>query len=391
VTRSRSCTSRARTGSSPTTSPTPRNPTELGLLPLPHFENEDVDLGGDILLISNDAAESTGILYVIDISDPANPGLLSTTQMGGNPLFGGPGHTASCVLDCQFAWVTDGAGIRVYDLTDPATPVNKGTHATPAGGALVSHDVQVDGDGLYWVAGFGGTAGYRLPEVYHGAGLGELVAQTDENGMSTYLSEFGLGGGEKYNDFVHHNSLRRAGSDVLWITEEDYARPGCRGAGSFQRWHVPVEEGEDTGELVLTGEDLTPIDQWVPELLADTALPSAVCSAHYFDEHDGLIAHAWYQQGLRLLDVTGDEIRQVGYFIIPETVAFAAYFPPTDPSGEIVYLLNLARGIDVLRVERPAEPAQMAAVIAPMLPQWRAASTRLAPHPAFGYACSLLR
>jgi hypothetical protein len=52
----------------------PASPEPLGALPLPHFENEDVDLGGNILLISNDAAESTGILYVIDISDPATPG-----------------------------------------------------------------------------------------------------------------------------------------------------------------------------------------------------------------------------------------------------------------------------------------------------------------------------
>ena len=37
----------------------PANPQEIGRLALPHFENEDVDLGGDILLISNDAAEST--------------------------------------------------------------------------------------------------------------------------------------------------------------------------------------------------------------------------------------------------------------------------------------------------------------------------------------------
>jgi hypothetical protein len=36
-------------------------PTLLGRLALPHFENEDVDLGGNILLISNDAAESRGI------------------------------------------------------------------------------------------------------------------------------------------------------------------------------------------------------------------------------------------------------------------------------------------------------------------------------------------
>src|SRR5687768_12576821 len=45
----------------------PANPVVLGRLALPHFENEDVDLGNGVLLISNDAAESTGILYVVDI------------------------------------------------------------------------------------------------------------------------------------------------------------------------------------------------------------------------------------------------------------------------------------------------------------------------------------
>ena len=101
----------------------PAAPAEVGALALPHFENEDVDLGGDILLISNDAAESTGILYVIDISDPTAPAIASTFPMGGDPVEGGPGHTASCIKNCQFAWVTDTGGIRVIDLRDPTAPV----------------------------------------------------------------------------------------------------------------------------------------------------------------------------------------------------------------------------------------------------------------------------
>ncbi|MGH9084150.1 MAG: hypothetical protein ACRDYW_01740, partial [Acidimicrobiales bacterium] len=91
----------------------PATPVEVGRLSLPHFENEDVDLGGDVLLISNDAAESTGILYVIDISDPTAPSIRSTLSMGGNPVTGGPGHTASCILDCTFAWVTDASAVKV--------------------------------------------------------------------------------------------------------------------------------------------------------------------------------------------------------------------------------------------------------------------------------------
>src|SRR5687768_16477635 len=99
-------------------------PAEVGRLPLPHFENEDVDLGGNILLISNDAAESTGILHVINIEEPAAPALLTSFQMGGNPAEGGPGHTASCILKCKFAWVTDGGEMKVIDLRDPAAPVD---------------------------------------------------------------------------------------------------------------------------------------------------------------------------------------------------------------------------------------------------------------------------
>src|SRR3954471_8669727 len=35
----------------------PELPTPKGFLALPHFENEDVDMGGNLLLISNDPSE----------------------------------------------------------------------------------------------------------------------------------------------------------------------------------------------------------------------------------------------------------------------------------------------------------------------------------------------
>ena len=360
----------------------PAAPVELGRLALPHFENEDVDLGGDILLISNDAAESTGILYVIDISDPANPTLLSQLAMGGNPLLGGPGHTASCVNDCTFAWVTDGGAIRVIDLRDPAAPKDLGVKEVAIGGLAV-HDVQRDGDGLYWVAGFDGTAAYRVPADYDGSNLGELVTTTNEAGQSGYDETFGIDDGSTYNDFIHHNSLRREGSDTVFITEEDYTRPGCRGAGSFQRWHLPLDS--KTGEP--TGEQLTPIDKWSTEIAGEGPKASAVCSAHYFDERKGLVAQGWYQQGLRLLDVKGKEIRQVGFYIPPDALTWAAYFPPTDKSGEIVYVLNASHGIDVIHVDRAKKTKDMPTVTAPILPEWRAST--LAPDPVFGYACLL--
>lgn len=364
----------------------PSLPSEVGRLALPHFENEDVDLGGDILLISNDAAESTGILYVVDISDPADPTVLSTVQMGGNPL-GGPGHTASCVLDCAFAWITDSGGFRVIDLRDPAAPRTLGTYGTPAAGELgITHDVQVDGDGLAWVVGYGGTAAYRLPADYDGTGLGELVTSTGDEAQSQYAAHFGLDD-TGVNDFIHHNSFRSAGSDTVFVTEEDYARPGCRGAGSFQRWTVELDEA--TGEIV-PDQEMAFDDLWVTELNAEVAAPAAVCSAHYFDVRDGLVAQGWYEQGVRFLDVSGDDIRQVGFWTPPSAATWAAYFPPTDDTGELVYALDATHGIDVLRIDLPDEGAAAApTVIAPIRPEWRAGTAVGTPSPAFGYACRL--
>src|SRR3954466_12528850 len=38
------------------------DPQRVGFLPLPHFENEDVDAAGDIVVISNDPSEGVGVL-----------------------------------------------------------------------------------------------------------------------------------------------------------------------------------------------------------------------------------------------------------------------------------------------------------------------------------------
>ena len=366
-----------------------KTPTLLGRLPLPHFENEDVDLGGNILLISNDAAESRGILFVIDISDPTAPKLLSQFDMGGAAGLGGPGHTASCVAGCTFAWVTDGGGIKVIDLRNPAAPKDLGTKPVATGG-LVVHDVQVDGNGLYWIAGFDGTAAYRIPSGYDGSNLGTLVARTNVKGESRYDQTFGIDDGSTYNDYIHHNSLRRRDSKVVYITEEDYTRPQCKGAGSFQRWRLPVDRKGNP-----TGAKLTPIDQWTTELAGEDTSTSAMCSAHYFDENKGVIAQAWYQQGVRFLDVRGDKIRQVGYFITPTNMDWAAYFAPTDRTGQTVYVLDYTAGIHVLHLKRQKKvgtatvEAPLPTVTAPVLPSFFTPAVGLSASPTYGWSCPL--
>src|SRR3954454_11771039 len=60
----------------------PANPQRLGFLPLPHFENEDVDAGDGVVVISNDPSEGVGIVYIIDVRDPSLPTIRQTIRNG---------------------------------------------------------------------------------------------------------------------------------------------------------------------------------------------------------------------------------------------------------------------------------------------------------------------
>ena len=344
----------------------PETPVKIGSLALPHFENEDVDLAGDVLLISNDPSEGKGILYVISIKDPRNPAILSTFDTGtifgseGEVFFGTPtrgtGHTASCIQGCKYVYLAGTAsGIDIVDLTDPRAPKFAGNfRADEATGGLASHDVQVDSEGLAWVVGGGGTASYDVTDPRKP----KLVHRTNEQGKSKYGVE--PTDGKSLNDFIHHNSMRlnnsslvttppgsdpAAESSVVVITEEDYNRPTCDGAGQVETWQI--------------GEDgvLRPLDDYVVPVDPSKA---SLCSAHYFDERSGLLAQGWYEAGTRFLDVSNpSEIRPVGYWVPQKNMTWAVYYPPTDPTGEIVYSLDFARGIDVLRIERAAPAARV--------------------------------
>lgn len=312
----------------------PRAPVRVGGLALPNAQNEDVDVGSGILLVSDDPYGGRGVLHVIDVSDPANPRPLSTyrTWVPGLSDFSMPfprkrgiGHTASCIQDCRYAWLAGSSnGIEVVDLRDPAHPRRAGGfRASAAGGWIGTHDVQVDGSGLAWVAGGNGTAAYDVTDPVRP----RIVRRTDERG-----------GRPPWNRFIHHNSFRLR-DDVLAITEESFG-PRCRGAGKLQTWRIS------------SGRRMTPLDSWGVERDRSAEL---LCSAHYFDARDGLIAQGFYEQGVRLIDASDpSRLQQVGYYVSRPGLFWGALFAPTDPTGSTVYALDHARGIDVLAIDRAA-------------------------------------
>jgi hypothetical protein len=82
------------------------------------------------------------------------------------------------------------------------------------------------------------------------------------------------------------------------------------------------------------------------------------------------LAAAWYGQGLRVIDASdARDLRQVGYYYVTGTD------PATNPSslswdtawrGDLVYLFDMDRGIEILRLKGgPHRSARMASVREP--------------------------
>jgi hypothetical protein len=313
----------------------PRNPVRIGRLGLPNAQNEDVDVGNGIMLISDDPYGGRGVLHVVDVRDPRNPRVLSRYSTWAPGLLtqlvpparrkGGIGHTATCIQGCRWAWLAGSPdGIEVVDLRDPAHPRFAGKlPVRHAAGVFGTHDVQVDASGLAWVAGSRGTAAYDVTDPAHP----RLRIHTDRRGA--------VG---PWNDVIHHNSLRVSDRTLL-VTEEDL-RPGCRRAGTFQTWAIG-------GRGVAR-----PLDRFGVERDGRARI---LCSSHYFEHRDGLVAAGFFEQGVRFLSVDDPRrIRQVGYYLADPAMVWGAMYARADPAGRVVHVLDHAKGIDVIEVDRTA-------------------------------------
>jgi hypothetical protein len=365
-------------------------PRPVGALALPHFENEDVDLCGNTLLVVNDreARDLGSVMYVISIANPTTPVVSAILPLGFTAAAGrGSGHIANFVKsDCSQAWVDGGDHVEVVDLTNPRAPRSLGKFESAASlspAFKVSHDTELDSTGTAWSVGGGGAAGYRLTADPLAP---QLLGTTGTAGRNP----------SPYNDFILHNSQRRG--KTLLVTEEDYIDTdevppgGCRGQGKFETWDL---------SRLSTGA-ITPQGTWETELngmftggAVDSKAPVTVnCSSHWFDAKSGIAAVGWYEQGVRFLDYrTPTAITQVGYYIPANGSTWAAYWSPTDPNGEIVYTADAYRGIDVLRIDRGGTTGKK--VKAPVPAKWfgspTADSPSFRPHPEYGFMCPILK
>jgi hypothetical protein len=369
-------------------------PEVAGALALPpHFENEDVDLCGNVLIVVNDreAKDLGSIMYVIDISAPTSPQIDAILPLGLTGSGRGSGHIANFVKpDCTQTWVDGGDHVEVVDLTDPTAPHSLGKFASAAADSAafnVSHDTELDSTGTVWNVGGGGAAAYRLTTSPLNP---QLLATTGDAGRNP----------SPYNDFILHNSQRRGGT--LLVTEEDYIDTdevppgGCRGQGKFETWDI---SGLSSGSIRPQGTWETELNGMFTGGSVDSKAPVTVnCSSHWFDAKNGVAAVGWYEQGVRFLNYTRPKtIQQVGYYIPANGSTWAAYWSPTDPNGEIVYTADAYRGVDVLKIDGGGVTGKK--VTAPVPSSWfgtqasptSSFSDSFQSHPIFGFVCPVLK
>ena len=377
----------------------PENPTLVAHVPLPIWQNEDVDFSAKrkLLLVSNERRRAVspapaphpavpylpGSLSVFDIADPAKPLPLSTivmpnhvgTMSNGEPV-PGPGHTASCIRDCEYVYMAGAKDGRVYvvDLRDPRDPTLMGSIETPAGAATEAltpglvHDVNVDPYGNVWMSGSGGTFMYEPITDPLAPVLAASVSPEDN---------------VRTNQSIHHNAMRLDKHHVM-ISEEAYT--GCGAdepaaddapqGGRFQIWRIDRDE-----------------KRLVPVSLFQKRIPGIpVCSSHWMDVNShGVVADSFYEGGVRFLDVTDRRtMRQVGWFRPSDGGAAQVVYVPGRP--DLVYVSDFYRGLDVVRIENGGDGAPTQSETGtggrPLVPGLDT-RIRFANDESFGYACRM--
>jgi hypothetical protein len=323
--------------------------------------------------------------YVISYEDPEN--LRQVGEFVDLPA----GHTSSCIESCHYVWtggpgrradqadlgaftpdgIGDGRPIWVTDLTDPAHPR---VFPEPIdlwrndGFTDYSHDVDVDTQGIAWTSGRGGLLGYATrgrwrdprtdtmrvakpwdPILVAGGGV-----EGGSDGVAQPQTDFIHNAERPLDGTVHASDV--ADGNIVLMTEEDFTSP-CDQGGRIVAADISDSLG---GEPAANSTPAQPyrmkaLSAFHPAQDApDTAAPIPGCSAHYFELSGSTVAAAWYGQGLRLIDASNARnLRQVGYYYVTGTdeVNPSSLSWDTAWRGDLIYLFDMWRGIEILRLK----------------------------------------
>ena len=274
-----------------------------------YFPEEDVDTNGKILL-----SGSSGTLNVIDVKDKANPEVIGSVQ-------GADEHTISCVLDCKYAYGSEGV---IVDLRKPTAPkiVGDWSKITGEGG----HDVTEVAPGLVVTS----TQPMFLLDARKNPAKPKVLASGRNND----------------GRFIHGNLWPHRMKDRFLLVGGETSGPSCDAgsSGSFMTWDTRKWKKTRSFKMI----DDFRVTNGLP---TDGNAPVNLYCAHWFTTHPayrngGLVSIGWYEHGTRFLDVSPEgKIKEVGYFLPVGGSTSAAYWV----SKDIVYSVDYNRGLDIIR------------------------------------------
>ena len=315
----------------------PTNPQLLDQLPVGFmFENEEVaiDPQGKFILFSESTPND--ILHVYEVEDPEN-----ITEVGA--VEGAGDHTSSCILQCNYAYGSDGS---ISDLRDYKKPK-----------LIVSHADEKKN----WHARIGLMGGgHHVREVRNGLIVSSNLDETPwvikvKNPKKPKLLAVGDGkkGWHGERGYLWHSAQwpRQAKDRWLLMGGEDVLNPPKSTTCNEQQGPFSTFDtrGWKTSRKVVF-VDTYRVDNGV---YADGNPPANAfgCTGHWFTAHDsfkngGLVVMSWYDHGVRFLQITKKgKIKEVGHFLPYAGESSATYWVTKD----IVYSADYTRGLDILR------------------------------------------
>lgn len=328
----------------------PAAPKELGRLPLPHFQNEDVDVSddGNRVIISTDTAavrlnpgapapvsQGNGI-HIIDTSNVAAPKLVG--------FIGLSNHTTTCA-DAACNWLYGSSG-QIVDATDPAAPKDTGKKWF-RNGVTGSHALNRDASGLL-ISDSTPRLALDVTDPQNPVALAEGRPDTRKFGKDGLLQHNNVRPrAEQWVPRVEGDTdpLMRPGELLIGNSESNVNR-NCSSAGGLSTWSMVDFD---------KGAPLTQVDVFRPFngnwADGNPAINALGCSGHWFTVDGDMVVTAWYEHGIRFfsVDPTTGKITQKGYFQPVATQAGAAHWVTAPNGDKYVLAPDYARGIDILK------------------------------------------
>lgn len=232
----------------------------------------DVKINDDrtiAIVTSENASNRRNGITLIDITNPADPETITHYTEG---LTGGI-HNVWFVGDLVYA-INDGTlDVHIIDISDPANPFEAGRWGLDKPSKYL-HDVSVV-DGIAYLSYW--NDGLVMLDVGDGRWGG---TPTEPQPISSYNYLYDIGGALYGNT---HHAIRYG--DYVFLGDEIFGCPGCEGP----RGYIHVVDVSDIEN---------------PREVAEYRLPEA--GSHNLWVEDDLLYIAYYQGGLRIVDVSGE-------------------------------------------------------------------------------------